>query len=280
MCYDAGRPDGPPIGRHLTSFDPLSVLPPEWRADIAGSKLVPITSGMSGAHVYRVRDRHAGDQYLKIAVGAEADHLRREVERTKWLASMGIRVPDVVRQFDSRDSFAMTMTTLGGRSAEHARAHDKTGVVRAIGLAFAALHILPTSACPFDETLTVRLARAHDHVRHGAIDATQFDARNAGITPEALYRRLAASAPAQEDCVVAHGDATLSNLIVGNDGEIGFIDCGNCGKADRYVDLVPLVGELADRFGSHAPDIFLHAYGGFPWDERKAEFYRDLYELF
>jgi aminoglycoside phosphotransferase len=264
----------------LTSFDPLSVLPAAWRADIAGRELVPVTSGMSGAHVYRMRDRHAGDQYLKIAVGVDAHHLRREVERTKWLASMGIRVPAVVRQFDSRDSFAMTMTTLGGRSAEHTRTRDGTGIVRAIALAFAALHALPTSACPFDETLTVRLARAHDHIRHGAIDATQFDARNAGVTPEALYRRLAASVPAPEDCVVAHGDATLSNLIVGNDGNIGFIDCGNCGKADRYVDLAPLVGELADRFGSHASDAFLQAYGGLPWDGRKAEFYRDLYELF
>jgi aminoglycoside 3'-phosphotransferase-2 len=139
---------------------------------------------------------------------------------------MGVRVPEVVRQFDSRDSFAMTMATLGGRSAEHARARDETAVVRAIALAFAALHALPIGACPFDETLTVRLARAHDHIRQGAIDATQFDARNAGVTPEALYRRLEASVPTQEDCVVAHGDATLSNLIVGNDGEIGFIDCG------------------------------------------------------
>src|SRR5207237_4248967 len=105
------------------------------------------------------------------------------------------------------------------------------------------------SACPFNETLSVKLARAHEAIRQGAIDPTQFDTRNIGVAPEALYARLAAGVPAQEDCVVVHGDATLSNLIRGDDGEIGLIDCGSCGKSDRYVDLALLVSEIGERFG-------------------------------
>lgn len=264
----------------MTAFDVLSVLPAEWQAEIAGHELVPVASGESGAHVFRILDPAAGDRYLKIAIGAGADHLRREVERTEWLASAGIRVPKMLSRFGSAAAFAATMTALDGRCAASTGGENWRPVVRAIAQAFAAIHALPVNSCPFDETLNVRLARAHELVRKGEIDGSQFDARNAGVAPEDLYERLKASVPAQEDRVVTHGDATLSNLIFTNDGKIGFLDCGNCGRSDRYVDLAPLLGELVDRFGAEARNIFLHAYGKLEWDDWKAEFYSDLYELF
>jgi aminoglycoside 3'-phosphotransferase-2 len=265
---------------HLTAFDILGVLPAEWRSRLAECELVPVTSGMSGACVFRVRAHGFEEHYLKIATGTDVDHLRGEAERTKWLASMGIRVPNVIAQFDGDDAFAMTMTALRGASAEHADRENWQPVVTAIARGFAALHALPVDACPFDETLKVRLARAHDLIRQGAIDGFDFDVRNLSVAPVDLYERLAATIPPHDDAVVVHGDATLTNLIVGNDGAIGFIDCGNCGKADRYVDLAVLVEEIADRFGDQARNAFLRAYDGLVWDERKAAFYRDLYELF
>ena len=172
------------------------------------------------------------------------------------------------------------MSALGGLAVEHIESIDWRAATRAIARALAHLHALTVMTCPFDETLKVRLARAHALVRSGEIDPTHFDQRNFGVTPEGLYARLEAGAPAYEDCVVTHGDATLSNLILGHDGEIGFLDCGNCGRADRYVDLALVVGELEERFGAEARSTFTHAYGNLSWDRRKAEFYLDLYELF
>jgi aminoglycoside 3'-phosphotransferase-2 len=267
-------------GPHLTALNALSVLPAEWRAEMAEHDLVPVTAGESGAYVFRILDPAAGDRFLKIAMGAGVDHLRREVERTQWLASAGIRVPKVLAQFDSTAAFAVTMAALDGQCAARIGGEIWRPVVRAIAHAVAAIHALPVNSCPFDESLNVRLTRAHELVGKGEIDSSQFDARNAAVAPEDLYERLKASIPAQEDRVVVHGDATLSNLIFANDGKIGFVDCGNCGRSDRYVDLAPLVGELADRFGSEARNIFLDAYGEPEWDDRKAEFYSDLYEFF
>jgi aminoglycoside 3'-phosphotransferase II len=264
----------------LTALNALSVLPAEWRAEMAGHELVPVTAGESGAWVFRILDPAVGDRFLKIAMGAGADQLRREVERTEWLASAGIRVPKVLAQFGSPPAFAVAMAALEGQSATCTGGDNWRPVVRAIAHALATIHALPVNSCPFDESLSVRLARAHDLVRKGEIDSAQFDARNATVTPEDLYERLKASIPAQVDRVVVHGDATLSNLIFANDGKIGFVDCGNCGRSDRYVDLAPLVGELADRFGPEARNAFLRAYGGIEWDDWKAEFYSDLYEFF
>jgi aminoglycoside phosphotransferase len=261
-------------------MDVLGTLPPSWRARLAGNTIIPVTAGMSGAAVFRVVGGQGIDQYLKIGTGSVADLVTREIERTEWLASAGIRVPLILERFTGEQVVAVAMTALDGQTAEHVEQADWQFAVTAIAQAFAHLHSLALTTCPFDETLDIRLARARQLVRTGAIDPASFDERNAGVTPEDLYDRLAASLPLPEDCVVTHGDATLSNLILGSDGQIGVVDCSHCGRADRYVDLALLVGELDDRFGTRAGQAFTEAYGGLRWDARKAEYYRDLYELF
>jgi aminoglycoside 3'-phosphotransferase-2 len=259
-------------------MDELEALPAGWRARLAGKTIIPVTTGMSGADVFRVVGGQGIEQYLKIGTESVADLLKREIERTKWLASAGMRVPMILECFTGEQVVAVAMTALGGQTAEHIERAAWQSAVAAIAKAFARLHSLALSTCPFDETLDIRLARAL--VRAGAIDPADFDERNAGVAPEDLYGRLAASPPIPEDCVVTHGDATLSNLILEDDGQVGFVDCSHCGRADRYVDLALLVGELEDRLGTQARDVFTQAYGELRWEERKAEFYRDLYELF
>jgi aminoglycoside 3'-phosphotransferase-2 len=261
-------------------LDALNTLPATWRAQLVGKTIVRVTFGMSGASVFRITGGHGCDQYLKVGTGALADRLRQEVERTEWLAAAGVRVPRVVARHADAGVVAVLMTALGDRTAEHIPSNDWRPRVATIARSLASLHSLAVTICPFDETIRVRMARARELVRSGGIDPTQFDERNAGVAPEVLYDRLEASVPAHENCVVAHGDATLSNLIVADDGQVGFVDCGHCGRADRYVDLAPLVGELEERFGAEARTAFAAEYGDLRWDDGKAEFYRDLYELF
>ena len=255
-------------------------LPASWKARLAGKKIVPVNAGMSGASVFRVTAEHGIDHYLKIGTGAAADRLKHEIERTEWLASAGIRVPRILARCAEENLVALAMSALDGRSAEQIGDTDWRPAVAAISRAFAHLHSLPVATCPFDEGVQVRLARASSLVRSDAIDPAEFDERNAGLTPQELYDRVASRAPEHEHCVVTHGDATFSNLILGDDGQIGFVDCGHCGRADRYVDLALVAGEIQDRLGTDAFKMFTAAYGDLRWDESKAEFYRDLYEFF
>jgi aminoglycoside 3'-phosphotransferase II len=264
----------------LTDLAVLTGLPANWRAQIAAKRAVPITSGMSGADVFRLVSDRENDQYLKIAAGDNAVRLRDEVKRTQWLHSMGVRVPKIIMRFDDVDIFAVTMTALGDHNADDTGADDWASMVRGIASALAAMHSLPVAACPFDEAIKTRLSRARSLIRGGAIDPAQFHERNQSTTPERLYQRLKATVPAHEDMVVVHGDAALSNLIPGYDGAIGFIDCGNSGRSDRYVDLAIVVEGLVARFGIEARDAFVSAYGTLTWDAGKAKFCSDLYELF
>ena len=133
-------------------------------------------------------------------------------------------------------------------------------VATIVGRAFARLHKLSVKACPFDETIATRLARAKDNIARGLIEPEEFDDRNRGVAPEAICERLMRRPPA-EDIVVVHGDATLSNVLIDDDGQAGFVDCGHCGRSDRYQDLALLAADIAENFGPRHVAAFRKAYG-------------------
>lgn len=248
------------------------MLPAAWRGDLGKPR--EITEGMSDAAVFRV----AGARYLKLAAGAgPAAALSEEIARTRFLAGHGIRVPEVLRVHEQTDFTALLMTALPGLPADRHRG-DPAALVPRLATALRALHRLPADDCPFDESVTTRLARARIAIAEGEIDAADFADRNASSTPRQLYDRLAAKRP-REISVVAHGDATLANLIVGDDGTVGFIDCGRCGRADAYLDLAVLADGLAEHWGDGCVAAFAAAYG-VAWDDAKAAYFSDLYELF
>jgi aminoglycoside 3'-phosphotransferase-2 len=271
---------------HLQSYDALHLLPCDWRAMLAGHAVEP-AAGMGGAFVFRVSEP-SGCRYLKLAAGQQAAALRQEIARTEWLSSQHVRVPELLMKACTDEVTAVLMTALPGRHlspgdippGHRARVDgDLPALVRAIGRGLARLHALPAADCPFDEMPRTRLARAREAIDRNQVDASQFDDRNAGVTPEMLYQRLAGAVPAPEDVVVVHGDATLANMLIGPDGQLGFIDCANAGRSDRYLDLAVAEMDLHAGFGPEAASGLIAAYG-IHWDERKAAFFRDLYELF
>jgi aminoglycoside phosphotransferase len=183
-----------------------------------------------------------------------------------------------VRVHDAGDVVVVLSEALAGSSADETDLSPEI-VVPALALALSALHAVPVVRCPFDESIAVRLGRAGTLVDNGKVDPRTFAARNRDVTPGALLERLRRAVPS-EDVVVVHGDATLSNMIVGNDLSVGFIDCGHAGRADPCVDLALVTEGLAERFGPAMADCFMGAYGRAALNERKAGYFLDLYELF
>ncbi len=246
--------------------------------DLARARLAPLAEGMSDAAVFRVSEGERPARYLKTARGPAAAALREEIARTRWLAQHRVRVPDILRADDRADRVVMLTAAVAGVAADVSPLPaDQLADALARGLK--ALHALPVAECPFDETLKVRLARAAAAVAAGEVYADEFAPRNANVVPEALLARLRREQPA-EDIVVVHGDATLSNIFVGGDGSIGFIDCGNAGRGDRYVDLAVLMADIGDTLGPQAAARFAQKYGASGLDGAKARYFADLYELF
>jgi aminoglycoside 3'-phosphotransferase II len=258
--------------------DAVQLLPPEWQAALAGHAVEP-APGMGGAAVFRISDPTGNCRYLKLACGPDAEPLRQEIARTGWLSGHHVCVPEFLMKVCTQKVTAALMTAVPGRHLSPG-AGDLPAALHTIGRGLARLHAVPAADCPFDEMPTTRLQRAREAIDRNLIDASAFDDRNAGITPAALYRRLAGAVPAREDIVVVHGDATLANMLIGPDGELGFIDCGHAGRSDRYLDLAVVEAELRAGFGPAAAQGFIAVYGIHEWDERKAAFFSDLYELF
>lgn len=245
------------------------------RIDWQLGAVVPVDAGMSDAAVFMV----GADRFLKLADDtASAAALREEIKRTQWLASHGVRVPETVGYHNDGDRVAWLTTAVPGTSAA-----DSTlppfELARLFGRALRALHALPVDACPFDETIQARLAIARRDIDAGRVDPDQFDDRNAGVSPDEVFRRLTQSPPV-EDLVVAHGDAALNNMLIGPGYTIGFVDCGRAGRADRYLDLAVTANYIAEIYGEKWIRPFAKAYGETEWQDDKARYFLDLYELF
>jgi len=245
------------------------------RADWQLGAVMPVEEGMSDAAVFRV----GADRFLKLAEDrAAAAALREEILRTQWLAAQGVRVPATMRVHDDGDCAAWLSAALPGTSAMDQKLAP-VELVSQVGRALRALHALAVDACPFDETIEARLATARRDIDAGAVDPEQFDDRNAGVSPEEIFRRLTQNPPV-EDLVVAHGDAALNNMLIGPDGTIGFVDCGRAGRADRYLDLAVTANYIAEIHGEKWIGPFARAYGEAEWRQDKAQYFLDLYELF
>lgn len=236
-----------------------------------------VHGGVSGARLWRLK-ASLDVFYVKIAEVEGAQALRREIERTAWLAANGASVPKILRTHDADNLVAFLSKAVEGKRADEQQL-PLLVLLAALGQGLANLHRLPATACPFDESVRERLARASRAIAEGVVDVDAFAERNRGVEPDILHARLAAAIP-REDIVVVHGNATLSNLIIADNGSLGFVDCGHSGRGDRHIDLGVVAQEIGERWGEAAIASFAASYGATHWDRRKARYFADLYELF
>ena len=155
-----------------------------------------------------------------------------------------------------------------------------------------ALHTLwsiPVADCPFERTVADNLSHAEAAIRSGLFDSSGCEPETFGPDgfrdPEALLSWLKSHLPAQ-DRVVTHGDFCLPNLFTDGKHFTGFIDVGNVGASDRWMDLAlgwrSLRHNSDGHYGKVYPDIDpddLFRAAGVPKDEEKLRYYILLDEL-
>ncbi len=155
-----------------------------------------------------------------------------------------------------------------------------------------ALHLLwsiPVDDCPFERTVAESLAHAEGAILSGQFDPSDCEPETFGPNgfenPKALLNWLKENLPPQ-DRAVTHGDFCLPNLFTDGKRFTGFIDVGNVGAHDRWMDLALGWRSLKHNSDGHYGKVYpkinpddLFRAAGVPKEEEKLRYYLLLDEL-
>lgn len=223
-----------------------------------GRAVTPVWLNELGGRTFRLGDGPDAEYVKWMPRGVGLD-LVGEVARLSWAAPY-TPVPRIVDHGRDPDAGWLRTAALPGRSAVDPRFQaDPRPAVVAAGEGLRALHeALPVADCPFEWSVTQRIARS------GADDATV-----AALGPCPEHDRL----------VVCHGDPCTPNTIVADDGAwVGHVDLDMLGIADRWADIAVATMALGWNFGPGWDALFLDAYGVAP-DPDRTRWYRALWDL-
>ncbi|WP_258368801.1 aminoglycoside 3'-phosphotransferase [Curtobacterium sp. MCBD17_013] len=224
----------------------------------AGRTITAVWRNDLDGRTFRLGEGPAAE-YVKWAPHGVRLDLLGEIARLSWAGSY-TPVPRVVDHGEDPDGRWLRTVALPGRSAVDPRFQaDPRPAVIAAGHGLRALHdALPVADCPFEWSVTQRIARS------GADDDTVA----------ALGAR-----PEPDRIVVCHGDPCTPNTIVGEDGQwVGHVDLDTLGIADRWADIAVATMALGWNFGDGWESLFLDAYGIAP-DPERTRWYRTLWNL-
>ena len=270
--------------REIANY-PISrnTLPPSIAALLGAAAYRRDEIGRSDARVY-VFD----DYVLKARPAGGWD--TRDAQVLRWLTGK-LPVPAVAAHEVRDGTDWLLMTRVRGRMLCAPSVMEKPTLL--IDCMAEALHMLwsvPVSDCPFEYAIEDGLARGEAAIRSGAFDTADCEPETFGPggfkSPEALVRWLRENRP-PVDPVFAHGDFCLPNLFTDGRRLTGFIDLGNAGVCDRWMDLAlgwrSLKHNSDGRFGTRYPDVDpddLFRAAGVPKDAEKLRYYILLDELY
>lgn len=232
--------------------------------------------GKSGAQVLLF-----DDYVLKIRPADSWD--TADVKILEWLAGKA-PAPRVVAHevLDGTDWLLMTRI----RGMELCKPDVMNNPVLLLDCMAEALHTLwaiPVDGCPFERTVADNLSHAEAAILSGRFDPSGCEPDTFGpggfASPKALLDWLKTHMPRQ-DRVVTHGDFCLPNLFTDGKRFTGFIDVGNVGAGDRWMDLALGWRSLKHNSDGHYGKVYpainpddLFRAAGVDRDEEKLRYY-------
>lgn len=211
----------------------------------------------------------------------------RDTEILRWLHGR-LPVPEVVAHENQDGKDWLLMTRIRGKMlSDSSVMENSTLLLDCMAEALQRLWAVPIADCPFDQTDCP--ARAEQAFQAGRFDPLIVERDTFGPdgfgSPQALVDWLKAHQPPL-DGVLTHGDFCLPNLFTDGKRFTGYIDLGDAGIGDRWMDLAlgwrslkhNSDGHYGKRYPIDPDDLFCAV--GIPKDEEKLRYYLLLDELF
>jgi aminoglycoside phosphotransferase len=226
--------------------------------DVIGNcEWVALTTG-SGATLHRLVGLEGQEtRYLKMMNRFSGTALAFEAERTRWAAER-LPAPEVLAFREEGIMEYLLLAEVPGVPANDPQLTGREAeLVPLLAAGLREIHKLPWQECPYDMRTgwLVQMAKMNLHSGRSA----------ASSEAEQALQELAATRPEtrEEDLVVVHGDYRCANILLDADRMqiTGYLDWGNLGMGDRYLDLATAVNSIEGHFGAHWVPAFLQAYG-------------------
>lgn len=256
-------------------------LPSSLAEIVAGYRATPNVVGESGGAIHQLDAVGRPALFLKQGRDGVATDIADEYARLRWLQGRW-QVPKVVSYAETDAGAWLLTTALAGRAAYgwlEDRPERRDAAMRSIAKFLRQMHAEPIATCPFDAGLGLRSADATANVAAGLVDLDELDPEREGWSAEQLWAHFQRLLPIEADRVVTHGDFSLDNIFLDDDGAVtGCLDLGRVGVADRYQDLAILWNSLRE-FDLGLAEAMFDAYGVAP-DRAKMELHLLFDEFF
>lgn len=246
------------------SFD----LPESLRHMLQGMGWHQVHAPYSGAQTYRLTGGEPGTLYLKRQPVGRQEPLQLYRDKLDWLQGK-LPAPQVLHYVREAGFEYLLMTEVPGRdAADESFRNEAERMVTLLAEGLKRIHALPIDGCPFDCSLEKRLAVIERRLDAGEVNREKLEARF-GDSMERLYHQLRDRVgKISESPVFCHGDYSVPNVIVSEDGLGGFIDLGDAGLSDPYRDLAAIHRSIVRNFGERWLPHFYRVYGIDPDLER------------
>jgi aminoglycoside 3'-phosphotransferase-3 len=236
--------------------------------------------GLSPSKVYKITGSNE-TLYLKYSQNIYKSTtfcVGRETDVINWLNGK-INVPKIIFSENYQGNDFMLMTELKGLMIEESNL-SLSSYVNYMVKALKELQSIDINNCPFDSNITFRLNELKYLLDNNLADTdvNNWEKSTEFTSPEELYKWLCNNKP-NEELVFSHGDLCGSNIFL-DKNEIGFIDLGRAGKADKWYDIAFCVREIMDweNKEKYTNDFFTLLGIEPDWD--KINYYILLDELF
>lgn len=214
--------------------------------------------GHSSSEVYELRLKDGTNAILKIQYLTSRNDLKGEYERNKWLEGK-LNVPKVYYYKEVNNFQYYLREMKNGISA-----HKVENFATLVGKNLKHIHSIDITNCPFnnnsvDNLLKIAISKI-DIILPTILEIYPE------MNKESILEFLKNNKPT--DNVLVHGDYSLPNILIDDNGEVSLIDLGDVSISTKYFDLYYLKKSFVRNKKMDFFNDFLESYGLSEIDEK------------
>lgn len=209
------------------------------------------TIGFSASDVFILKLKNGEEAVLKTQTLSSRNNLKDEYERIKWLQGKA-NVPKIYYYKEVNKTKYLLMEKKNGLSA-----HKTPNFASKIGTTLKDFHNIDIKNCRFKQnSINILYKKAIDNID---LILPEIQEEYPDMSKEDILLFLKENKP--QDKVLVHGDYSLPNILIDENGKVGLIDLGDVSISSKYFDFFYLKKSLIRNKKIEELDLILKSYG-------------------